>query len=111
MEQDSHVPDPLPLEAFFGENDQVNPAARDLIVQADLVIGVDIMTGQEYVVYGKATLKRISESGQAEDVRILRIALDAQTEDLDKLCGLVMLLRGRFDYGKDWESRPTEPQE
>jgi hypothetical protein len=103
--QDSHIPDPIPLEAFFGENDRVNPVSRDLVLQADLVIGVDVMTGQEYVVYGKAALKRISESGEGEDLGVLRVAIDDATEDLDKLCGLVMLLRGRFDYGKDWESR------
>jgi hypothetical protein len=103
--KDNDISEPIPLEAFFGENDQVNPASRDLVLQSDLVIGVDFMTRQEYVVYGKAALKRISESGEGEDLRVLRVAIDGETEDLDKLCGLVMLLRGRFDYGKDWESR------
>jgi len=98
-------PEPLPLEAFFGEDMRINPVTAGLVQEADLIIGVDIMTRQEYVIYGKATLKRIAETGQAEDLRILYVAIDAQTEDLDKLCGLVMALRGRFDFGRDWEDR------
>ncbi len=102
---DEGTPEPIPLEAFWGENDRVNPAARGLILQADLILGVDIMSRQEYVVYGKATLKRIAETGQGQDLRVLRVGIDAAGDDLDRLCGLVMFLRGRFDYGKDWESR------
>ena len=102
---DGEMADPIPLEAFFGEDVQVNPVTKDLVLQADVILGVDVMSGQEYVVYGKAALRRIAETGQGEDLRILRVALDEATDDLDKLCGLVMALRGRFDYGKDWEDR------
>ena len=97
--------EPIPLEAFFGREVQVNPVTKDLILQADVILGIDVMIGQEYVVFGKPALQRIAETGRGEDLRILRVGIDEATDDLDKLCGLVMLLRGRFDYGKDWEDR------
>ena len=103
--QESGTPDLIPLKAFLGQDMEINPATKDLVLQADLILGVDNASGQEYVVYGKAKLKRIAETDQAEDVRVLRVGIDASTEDLDKLCGLVMALRGRFDYGTDWETR------
>ena len=98
---DSDMADPIPLEAFFGEDMQVNPVTKDLLLQADVILGLDVMSQREYVIFGKARLKRIADTGQGEDLRILRVSLDEATDDLDKLCGLVMLLRGRFDYGKD----------
>ncbi len=97
--------EPIPLEAFFGEHDRTNPVTADLVRQADVIIGVDVMSHQEYVIFGKPALKRISETGQPEDLHVLRVAIDAATEDIDKLCGLVMALRGRYDFGSDWEER------
>jgi hypothetical protein len=100
-----HGSSPPHIDAFFSKDAVINPVTKQLVLDADLIIGLDTTTGQEYVVYGKAALKRISTSGQPEDIRLLHVAIDAQTDDLDRLCGLVMALRGRFDYGKDWEDR------
>lgn len=97
--------DPVPLEALLGPNMQIHPTARGLVLHADVIVGQDTASGREYVIYGKPALKRIVETGEGEDLRILRIRLDASGEDLDRLCGLVMFLRGRFDYGRDWDTR------
>jgi hypothetical protein len=99
------MPDLIPLAAFCGADMQVNTGTRGLVLEADVIVGVDVVTGQEYVVYGKAALKRIADTGQAEDLGILRVGIDASADELDRLCGLVMFLRGRFDYGQDWENR------
>lgn len=61
--EDSGLSDAIPLDAFFGEGLQPNPVTQDLVLQADLIVGIDVMTRQEYVVYGKAALKRIADTG------------------------------------------------
>ena len=102
---DNNTPEAIPLAALLGADMEINPTTKGLVLAADLIIGVDATSQQEYVVYGKAALKRIAETGQAEDLHVLRVAIDDQTEDLDKLCGLIMALKGRYDFGRDLENR------
>jgi hypothetical protein len=96
------APDYTPLAAFFGEGDGPNTSAPGLRVclrEADVIIGIDVMSGDELLVFGRAFLQELIDSGQASRVaRLVEIGIDDGTEDLDRLLTLVRELRGRHDY-------------
>jgi len=71
---------------------------RELIASADAILGVDVDSGHEFVVYGREFLKGVAAGGEPEPARLLRIELDLDTDDLERLVALVTVLRGRHDY-------------
>jgi hypothetical protein len=63
-----------------------------------VIFGVDVMTEHQFLVYGRDVLKEIMDTGKGRSLRVLRIGLDQETEELEKLLALVELVRGRHDY-------------
>lgn len=51
--------------------------------------------------YGLDTLKRIAKGSRSERLQVVRIGIDAETEDLEKLIALVTVVKGRCDYGAE----------
>lgn len=66
---------------------------------ADVILGRDIISGQEFVVFGRDTLQQVA-SGEdaAEGYNILSIEIDRESGQLPLLLDLVRSARGRHDY-------------
>jgi hypothetical protein len=91
----------VPIHALFGAHGmEPNPDAdpEPMLQSADLITGVDIMSGQEFLVYGRRTLERIADGTAGDPVHVLRVGLDQDTDELEKLVVLVESVKGRHDY-------------
>src|SRR5262245_9463635 len=92
--------DVIPIDALFDERLGLNrswdplPALRG----ARVILGVDVMSGRPFVVYGRKTLGRIARTGRPERVQSLWIGLDQDTDELEKLLALVTVVKGRHEY-------------
>jgi hypothetical protein len=92
--------DAIPIEALFGEglspNLDANP--RRALHEADVILGVDVMSQREFLLFGRDAIDRIIATGKAEMCRVLRIELDQETTELEKAVALVRTVKGRDDY-------------
>jgi hypothetical protein len=50
-------------------------------------------------VYGRAALEAVAASGEGAELRVLRVELDADTDEPATLAAIVKAVRGRHDYG------------
>ena len=91
----------IPIEAFFGPNGPGDPNP-DMnyqgLAEADVIFGVDVMSGNAFPVYGRDILEEIVATGEARGCRILKIGIDQETDELEKLCALVQAYRGKHEY-------------
>jgi hypothetical protein len=100
--EDHGVATPIPIDALFApgsvqpnfDNNDPRPAVH----RADIIFGVDVVSEREFLVYGKETLDRILSTGKAENCAVLKVELDQNTDDLEKLIALVQVVKGRHDY-------------
>src|SRR5262245_14510911 len=108
----SKLPDPVPINAFFSADDtfpnpEMESDVRAWLEDADLIFGTDVMSGQEFIVYGRDLIQRIAGGApEGEEVRILNVAIDQDSEDLKRLIDLVTTVKGRHDYIAFGESKP-----
>jgi hypothetical protein len=95
-------PDRVHISALFGEGVEMNMSStfnpRELVASADVILGVDIDSDHEFVVYGRDRLRRVIGSGESEMARVLRIELDQESDELEKLIALVQVVKGSHDY-------------
>lgn len=101
---------PIPIDALFDEGMSPNLSSdpRKAFNDANVIIGHDWMTGNEFVVFGRQKLEKIAISGETEMCRFLRIGLDQDTDDLEKLIALVTVIKGSHDYLASGESSPKQ---
>lgn len=110
----SGQPETIPLHALFSSDGaHVNAEARfeprELIRAADVIMGVDVMSRHTFVVYGREFLEAAARSESPQMAGIVYIELDegTETDDLERLIGLVESIKGRHDcVGFDnWKRR------
>jgi hypothetical protein len=90
----------IPINALFGDEMEPNLSAdyEQFILAADVIFGVDLMSQREFLVFGRTALRGILRSGQLKGLKVVRVALDRDTEELVKLIALIRELRGSDDY-------------
>lgn len=104
------VREAVPLAAFFDETgtrpnpETVAPLAQ--LTEADVVFAVDVMTQRPFLVYGREVLTKIATSGVTARHAVLAIAVDVETDELERLIALLVTVKGRHDYGGAAQSRP-----
>jgi len=88
----------IPFDALFGEGVEVSADLpihpREMLRQADVILGVDVMSRRELLLYGRETLEQIAQIGLPETIGIVRVELDQETKELAKLTALVEELKG-----------------
>lgn len=72
--------------------------ARELIEEAQLILGVDVMSRHEFVVFGRALLQRVADENATEEFSLVRIEIDQETEELELLTALVEVVKGFHEY-------------
>jgi hypothetical protein len=94
----------IPIDALFaaegtGPNVQAEFDARQIIQAADVILGIDVMTRNTFIIFGREFLKGIAEgAGSPQRSAIVKIELDEQTDELARLVRLVETIRGRHEY-------------
>ena len=94
------LPDVISIAALFDEaygpnlSDDPQPDLR----AADIIMGVDVMSQREFIVYGRDLLERIAVGTQATKTSIMRIGVDQDTDELQRLLALVTTIKGSHDY-------------
>jgi hypothetical protein len=94
-------PAAVPIRALFDEAGlRPNPAPdrRPTLHGAEVILGVDVVSGNQFLVYGREALRRDARGGVGKALRVLRVGLDQETQELELLCALVQLVKGRHEY-------------
>ena len=90
-----------PPEIPLALHELTTPRVRAMFEQADVVIGVDLRTGAERAFYGAALLARIIASGQAMELRLLKIPVDFENEtDLQVVAAACLAWKGSYDVNE-----------
>ncbi len=97
---DDDLPEGRPevMRRFF------DPQFHDELKKADLILCKDERSGDEFLVFGRSTLKRIvgSGSGQPMDCAVLRVVILRHTKELEALLAAVQVVKGYHEYeGRD----------
>jgi hypothetical protein len=98
---DDKTSDVIPIDALFGETvAEPNPAndPRPMLQAADVILGHDWMSGREFLIFGRDVLASVTKSGVSKQLSTLRVGLDQETDELEKLIALVWNIKGRIDY-------------
>ena len=92
--------DIVPIEALFGEGR--DPYAevdyRRLLADADLIFGVDVMSGKQFILFGRLSLEKLVRTGQSNTLGVVNVGLDQETMEIEKLATLVQDIKGHHDY-------------
>ena len=92
---------PIPIEALFDETWTRPNLAKDprrTFADAQVIFGVDVMSQREFLVYGRKILEQIVKSGTTQEFCAMWVAIDQETDELEKLLALVKVLKGHDDY-------------
>src|SRR5579864_2249585 len=94
----------IPINALFDvtgsrPNEHADFDVRKTLRAADVIVGRDVMTGHEFILYGRDAVERIAASGDdSEDAGVIVISLDQDSDDLERIIALVKTIKGRHDY-------------
>jgi len=103
---------PIPIEALFDETwtgPNLSKDPRKAFADAQVIFGVDVMSQCEFLVYGKKVLEEIVKSGTSQKLYTIHVAIDQETDELEKLLALVQVVKGHDDYQAD-EDVPVPPK-
>ena len=94
------LPDVIPIAALFDEayGPNLSDDPRPDLRTADIIMGVDVMSQREFIVYGRDLLERIAAGTQAKETSMMRIGVDQDTDELQRLLALVITIKGSHDY-------------
>ena len=70
---------------------------RDELSDAEVIVAVDWTTQQEVLVFGRQTLQQIVDSGSTEARHVMRVGIERNSDDLEKLRDLVKTVKGRCE--------------
>lgn len=105
----------IPLNAFFDStdtrpNEDADFDIRQTLAEAEVIIGRDVMTGNEFILYGRDTIQRVANNLEEEGAPVLCIALDqgAESDDLERVIVLISAVKGRHDYIAFGDTEPRQ---
>jgi hypothetical protein len=78
------------------------PQWRAAFETADVILGVDVLTHREILVFGRDALFAIT--GITDRPRVLRISIDSDSDELELLVAACEAFRGHQDYQAVGES-------
>jgi len=91
-------PDIIPIEHFFRDTNLMESGKyMQLLADADLIFGIDELSGKQSVVYGRTSLEELVRCGQCNIMGVVNIAVDEETSDLEKLAAIVQEIKGFHD--------------
>jgi hypothetical protein len=96
----------IPINALFDStgrrpNKYAAFNVRKTLQAADVIIGRDVMTGREFILYGRDAVERIAgtrDDSENADVIAISLDRDPKSDDLERIIALVKIVKGRHDY-------------
>ena len=91
----------FPIESLLGPNDTNfgnDVRGRWFRLLAHVILAMDTRTKKESVVYGRDLLACIAAGAESVQVTVMRVGLDMQMNELDRLLEAVKVVKGRHDY-------------
>jgi hypothetical protein len=82
----------IPIEELLDGARGAGP--RRALARAEVIIGVDLPSQRQFTVFGTPALEETVIIGQTQALRTVRIDLNAEEGDLDKLVALVRVIKG-----------------
>jgi len=74
------------------------PQWRMAFETADVILGIDVTTGHEILVFGRDALPRSGATSDATGrLQILRVSIDCGSDELELLTAACEIYRGRHD--------------
>ncbi len=95
---------PISIDALLaadglGPNVQPDFDGRQIIQAADVILGMDVMTRGTFIVYGREFLNELSSGARDPQIAaIVKVELDQDSDELDKLLALVESVKGRHEF-------------
>jgi hypothetical protein len=89
---------PVPLEALLKNDHPPDSDPRPAFRFADVVLGTDTKSTRNAIVFGRTTLERAQRRAPRKPVLIVRVSIDEDTDDLEKLCALCQVRKGRHEF-------------
>jgi hypothetical protein len=85
---------------LFGEGRDPNAEVeyRRLLAVADLIFGIDAISGKQSIVFGRLSLEELVRTGESQILRVVNVGLDQETTEIEKLATLVQDIKGHHDY-------------
>jgi hypothetical protein len=74
------------------------PQWRLAFEAADVIFGIDVATGQRFLVFGRAALATNEATEMTDHLRVLEVSIDSISEDLEMLTAACEIYRGHHDY-------------
>ena len=71
---------------------------RRLLAEADLIFGIDEMSGKQSIVFGRLSLEELVRAGQSNILGVVNVGVDQETMEIEKLATLVQDIKGHHDY-------------
>jgi hypothetical protein len=90
-----------PIDALFAPGGiNLNPEVefREWLTEAEVIIGIDVMSRHRFLVYGRDALEEVVRSGEPREMDVFAVELDRETDELERLCALAEVVKGRCDY-------------
>jgi hypothetical protein len=96
--------EPLPRGQLYARRHDRELQAE--IEKADIVVGVDPVTGKRSgPYYGIAMIRRIMRRDESENLYVVTLPVDPATDDVEVACALVAVIKGAHCY--DAFSKPS----
>jgi len=92
--------DVIPIAALVGEGRDRDTEVeyRRLLAAADLIFGIDAITGKQLIVYGRLSLEELLRTGQSKILGVVNVNVDQNGMELEKLATLVQHIKGYNAY-------------
>jgi hypothetical protein len=97
-------PAAVPIHALYDANGLRPRSADDprpALDAAEVILGVDVKSGDQFLVYGREARRGAAGGALAMALRVLRVELDLDTQELELLCAMVAAVKGRHEYGSE----------
>ena len=89
----------VPIEALFNERagGNLDVDRRQVVAWAEVIFGLDVTSGDRFIIFGRKTLEQSVRSGKPRDCRVTFISLDRNSKEFEKLLALVREVKGYVD--------------
>jgi hypothetical protein len=74
------------------------PQWRTAFETAGVIMGVDVTSGREILVFSRGAHVVITGMGTSDEPHVLRVSIDCTGEDLELLTAACEIVRGHQDY-------------